>query len=503
MIPWINDIARIWAEYFLPVLIQNTAFLCLIWGVLQLFRKISPRIKFLICLLAIVKLLLPPFLTLPVRSAQPFLFSAAELNPGSISLPFSSGVTNGTESLTTPDPAALLFLFWLTGTLCFLLHAAITTRRLNRILSNSRPIRHFTNVPILSSPGISVPMTVGLFNPKVFVPESWENWTLDSRELILRHELAHIVRRDGLTRLLQILVQSLYFFHPLVWKISDKMDQYREMACDDLTTRSQRPDSIKFARALIKIAESLTPNQLDCPSASALIRRKNELLSRIRYQMEDKPMHTSAIRKSVILIFLIASTLILSWKAGNSPVPKLNAGESAVLIRVEANRQYQIDGQPTAYRDLKARLREKMKTTEEKIVINIQADPKIMMPELLAVETVLRDLELLQIVYQGQIRYTLAPLPHHGVATPFTKKIPDKHLCKILLQQHGEIILDNELTSLAAVSEKVRVRFENNPKVVVAIQPHMDTSYKNYVDLLREIKKSGVQRMAVNSTLML
>ena len=63
---------------------------------------------------------------------------------------------------------------------------------------------------------IALPLTLGLRPRRIIVPASWDLWPAESRRAVLRHELAHIQRRDGLIQALEIFVQALFFFVPPV-----------------------------------------------------------------------------------------------------------------------------------------------------------------------------------------------------------------------------------------------------------------------------------------------
>ena len=74
------------------------------------------------------------------------------------------------------------------------------------------------------------------------------------------------------------MVQAIYFFHPLVWLLSKKMNEYREMACDDSTVGQDKHTSVEYSRYLVEIAAKMTQVQLSTLSVSALIKQKNKLL---------------------------------------------------------------------------------------------------------------------------------------------------------------------------------------------------------------------------------
>ncbi len=96
----------------------------------------------------------------------------------------------------------------------------------------------------------TVPMVVGWLKPVVLVPASALTG-LSSEQLraVLAHELAHIRRHDALVNLGQIVCESLFFFHPAVWWLSDRMRIERECCCDDVAVETCG-DALTFARAL-------------------------------------------------------------------------------------------------------------------------------------------------------------------------------------------------------------------------------------------------------------
>ncbi len=129
-----------------------------------------------------------------------------------------------------------------------------------------------------------MPLSYGIFPTKIFVPASWNNWTPECRKMIIQHEIAHIKRRDGLVQFFQLLVQALYFFHPLVWLLSKYINEYREMACDDASIISDEGCPIQYSKYLVEISENVILTQFSNTPVSALIKQKNKLLNRLIYR---------------------------------------------------------------------------------------------------------------------------------------------------------------------------------------------------------------------------
>jgi len=73
-------------------------------------------------------------------------------------------------------------------------------------------------------------------------------------EAILAHELAHIKRHDFLINLTQVIVETLFFYHPVVWWLSRQIRIEREHCCDDMVV--QRLDNrAEYGRALIAVGQ--------------------------------------------------------------------------------------------------------------------------------------------------------------------------------------------------------------------------------------------------------
>lgn len=79
-----------------------------------------------------------------------------------------------------------------------------------------------------------VPMTVGVFRPRVLLPAAADEWSAGMRQSVLLHEQAHIDRRDPLWNLAAQLARAVYWFHPLLWLVLRELHAERERACDDV-----------------------------------------------------------------------------------------------------------------------------------------------------------------------------------------------------------------------------------------------------------------------------
>lgn len=108
-------------------------------------------------------------------------------------------------------------------------------------------------VRVMESARVSVPMVIGWLKPVVLIPPSaLMGLSQKQLELIISHELAHIKRYDYLFNLMQLVVETLLFYHPVVRRIAIQVRLERENCCDDIVVE-QTTDTLAYARALTEV----------------------------------------------------------------------------------------------------------------------------------------------------------------------------------------------------------------------------------------------------------
>jgi uncharacterized protein (TIGR03435 family) len=98
------------------------------------------------------------------------------------------------------------------------------------------------------------PCVVGWLRPAILLPPAAAmGLSPQQLEAVLAHELAHIKRHDYLVNVAQVVVETLFFYHPVVWWVSKQIRVERELCCDDVAVRSCG-DAVGYARALTALA---------------------------------------------------------------------------------------------------------------------------------------------------------------------------------------------------------------------------------------------------------
>lgn len=87
---------------------------------------------------------------------------------------------------------------------------------------------------VLITDALVEPSVASILRPVVLLPAALLG-KLSERELraVLAHEREHIARRDLLRAAMHRVVESVFWFHPLVWWIGRRMVEERERACDE------------------------------------------------------------------------------------------------------------------------------------------------------------------------------------------------------------------------------------------------------------------------------
>ncbi len=180
---------------------------------------------------------------------------------------------------TTPTPAAIraaiepvlpwVVLAWFGGVVALSLRLAsggLMTRQLGRVGTSSVPdacveavarlaarLRISRPVRVLGSAVVQVPAVIGWLRPMILLPASaLTGLTPLQLDALLAHELAHVRRYDYVANLLQSVVETLLFYHPAAWWVSQQVREEREHCCDDLAV-AVCGDAHFYATALLSM----------------------------------------------------------------------------------------------------------------------------------------------------------------------------------------------------------------------------------------------------------
>src|SRR5258708_1464029 len=234
------------------------------------------------------------------RQSRPARTSVTVTSPAAVATsPIPAPAASKITLSKTASPRAafnwlpLFALAWLLGCVALASRWAISVARLTRLVRRSSPLQDpawlgsvqaVANslgirrpIMLLESPDSEVPLTTGVFRPKVILPPDYTEASAARRNTILAHEFPHIKRLDALTQTLSQLAAVLYWCNPLLWLTVRTMRAARERACYDhvLAAGTKASD---YAHELLGLVSGLHQPELTAAPAMA---RRSQLEGRV------------------------------------------------------------------------------------------------------------------------------------------------------------------------------------------------------------------------------
>src|SRR5262245_16504766 len=122
------------------------------------------------------------------------------------------------------------------------------------VISECQAALGISRVRILCSTSVAAPITVGIRDPLVILPERLLQETeRDVLTSAIGHELVHVLRRDYLLNLLYELIALPLAFHPATALLKRRIRETRELGCDELVTDRLLEPAV-YARSLVQLA---------------------------------------------------------------------------------------------------------------------------------------------------------------------------------------------------------------------------------------------------------
>ena len=159
-------------------------------------------------------------------------------------------------------------------------------RQIRAAVRSGVPLR-LHDVEARVSPGLLEPGVVGLLRPVLLLPEGiLERLTPSELEAVVAHELCHVRRRDNLFASIHMLVEAVFWFHPLVWWIGARLLEERERACDEEVLVLGNQPRV-YADAILNVCRLYVESPLGCVSGvtgSDITRRIEAIMMNRRLQ---------------------------------------------------------------------------------------------------------------------------------------------------------------------------------------------------------------------------
>lgn len=175
------------------------------------------------------------------------------------------------------NPIVTLAVIWVIGTVILMAYALISCMKLKKSVGASIIVKE----NIMRCDEVKSPFILGLIKPVIYVPSAMDEETMAH---VLRHEKAHLARRDHWWKFLGYLLMSVYWFHPLAWVGYILFCRDLEMACDERVIRSMdNAGRAAYSQALLDCSFSRRSVSV-CPLAFGEAGVKERVKSVLHYK---------------------------------------------------------------------------------------------------------------------------------------------------------------------------------------------------------------------------
>lgn len=256
-------------------------------GLLTLaLRKDHARARYWLWLAASLKFLVPFSLLTNLGSRMAWSRGSAATQGAlafvieQVSRPFAKQASSqASMPMAFASLPVILVAAWVCGFAMVLMVWFVRWRRVSADIRNARPLQEGREVEVLRrleqagglgkkieiflSRASLEPGILGIVKPVLIWPQGISDRLEDSHlEAILAHEVWHVRRNDNLAAAVHMVVEAIFWFHPLVWWLGARMVDERERACDEEVLQGSQPQV--YAESILKICEFCVGSPLAC-----------------------------------------------------------------------------------------------------------------------------------------------------------------------------------------------------------------------------------------------
>jgi beta-lactamase regulating signal transducer with metallopeptidase domain len=214
-------------------------------------------------------------------------------------------VAPASSALAANGPALWLGL-WAGGALAVVTWWSLQWVRIQRAARRAAPLALDAPIPVRVSQTLLEPGVVGFFRPVLLLPTGiMARLSAMQLRAVVSHEMCHVRRRDNLLAAIHMLVEALFWFHPLVWWLGRRMIVERECACDE-AVMSAGNDRQAYAEGILQVCRLYVESPLSCAAGVG----GADLQRRIEFIMTPRTMRNLGAFRTVLLAAAAAAVIL-------------------------------------------------------------------------------------------------------------------------------------------------------------------------------------------------
>lgn len=198
-------------------------------------------------------------------------------------------------------------------------------RRIRTAVRTGSPVRVDAPIRAVSSPTLLEPGVFGVLRPVLLLPDGiLDELTPAQLRGVIAHEFCHVRRHDNLVAAIQMFVETLFWFHPLVWWLGRRMVEERELACDQEVLSLGNEPRV-YAEGILNVCKLYVKSPLSCLSGAT----GADLNKRIESIMRNRVTPRLDFTRRAILTIAGGLAVVAPIGIGIVHAPPLRAQSSA------------------------------------------------------------------------------------------------------------------------------------------------------------------------------
>lgn len=309
-----SALASGWVVHLAHAAWQSTLAATVVLPLVRLMPRTTPRFRYALTTIALLKFLLPPMLPLPFG-----IFSAA--------IPVARIAWVG--RLASGRLAIAIMVVHMAGMLVAALVVARSAWRLRMLRRGALPAAlagrveamartiGVRRVPdVILAAGLRSPLAFGILHPAIALPfDLPQHLQPGEVDAVLAHELMHLRRKDVLAAWLTALLEIIWWFNPIFHMLEREARGLREECCDDAVIATGASDRLGYGRTLLA-AVSFSGNAAETVAVG--VGTAGSLVARIRRLADPTLVLRSRPRAVEVLVATILALLLLPGLRLNS-----------------------------------------------------------------------------------------------------------------------------------------------------------------------------------------
>lgn len=164
-----------------------------------------------------------------------------------------------------------------------------------------------------------------ILRPVLLLPRGIEQ-RLTSEQLlaVLAHERSHVAWRDNLAAALHVLVEALFWVHPLIWWLGKRLVEERERACDERVLADGHPPE-SYAEGILGVCEHYLQSCLACVAGAG----GANLRQRIEAIMSNRVIESLNGIQKLVIAAAASATIVVPFAVGVLTSPRVYAQAGA------------------------------------------------------------------------------------------------------------------------------------------------------------------------------